>query len=338
MVSIKKRNTQSASSNSFSRLLFYPDLENIEPRVELVERSDGTVEKVIRPPRFRTQLHALLHDDNPYLFSGYRRMPIDSLWRCLVSVFQLHNETMNIHTHFLPLFLWLYFLVWHILPHTEEEMAWADKAVFVYYLLGASCTMILSAMYHTWRANSVPCYHFCLACDLRGIIMLLSGCNTLLVYFELSCWPFWRNVYLTVNFAALLALALWIPHMVKHRLTNQRTVYFAIFSFIGLIAWIHRVFLLVQDPQHVIWEDGATGARVTQHDLSMMLFWRVLFVSYMVTLLGIVVRSVKAPERFFPYKFDIFVRLLMHIYTYTYIRDMHGTCSLWDSLSLSLFI
>jgi hypothetical protein len=38
--------------------------------------------------------------------TGYRFIPLSRWPRLLLSVFQLHNETFNIHTHFLPLLIW----------------------------------------------------------------------------------------------------------------------------------------------------------------------------------------------------------------------------------------
>ncbi|KAJ7347063.1 hemolysin-III related-domain-containing protein [Mycena albidolilacea] len=44
--------------------------------------------------------------NNQWVVTGYRFIPLSRWPRLLLSVFQLHNETLNIHTHFLPLLIW----------------------------------------------------------------------------------------------------------------------------------------------------------------------------------------------------------------------------------------
>ncbi|KAF8199856.1 hypothetical protein K438DRAFT_1822649 [Mycena galopus ATCC 62051] len=44
--------------------------------------------------------------NNPWVVTGYRFIPLSSWPRLVLSLFQLHNETLNIHTHFLPMVMW----------------------------------------------------------------------------------------------------------------------------------------------------------------------------------------------------------------------------------------
>ncbi|KAK7005892.1 IZH family channel protein [Favolaschia claudopus] len=44
--------------------------------------------------------------NNSYVTGGYRFIPLTNYPRIILSLFQLHNETLNIHTHFVPLVLW----------------------------------------------------------------------------------------------------------------------------------------------------------------------------------------------------------------------------------------
>ncbi|KAJ7267561.1 hemolysin-III related-domain-containing protein [Mycena haematopus] len=44
--------------------------------------------------------------NNPWVVSGYRFIPLTHWPRLVLSLFQLHNETLNIHTHLLPMLAW----------------------------------------------------------------------------------------------------------------------------------------------------------------------------------------------------------------------------------------
>lgn len=48
---------------------------------------------------FKSPLHGIMHRDNPYLINGYRKMPSENFIDCLMSIFSIHNETLNIWTH-----------------------------------------------------------------------------------------------------------------------------------------------------------------------------------------------------------------------------------------------
>lgn len=250
----------------------------------------------------KTKLHMLMHDDNPYLFSGYRRLPVNSLINSFWSAFTLHNDTWNIWTHAIPIFYWIYVSI--TTDNTLKGMdkaTWEDRLVFLFFSIGCLATMILSTMYHTWRMNSEYAYHLCLACDLRGILMTVAGGNLMSIYLMMRNLVFWRNVYITITLVSLLTLILWIPHMVKYRLTNQRTVYFAIYSFIGFVALLHCHFFLL-DPNEPL-HNGSLYYE-TQGKVSMDFIKLTMWV-YFLTGLGLVVRNVKGPERFFPYIFDL---------------------------------
>jgi hypothetical protein len=74
----------------------YPTLENIDVPADVFQKP---IEDRIH---YKSFLHALMHDDTPFIHTGYRKMPINSIWRSFLSVFTIHNDTMNFWTHFIP--------------------------------------------------------------------------------------------------------------------------------------------------------------------------------------------------------------------------------------------
>ncbi|KAL9654475.1 hypothetical protein ABK040_010495 [Willaertia magna] len=273
-----------------------------------------------------TPLHYILKNDNPYLFSGYRKLPINSIKQCIYSMFTLHNETLNIWTHFLPgcYFLYLTFFVTFQLYHVGKSFG--DCFISVFYYLSGSLTYFLSAYYHLFRMNNLKSYHYCLTCDLRGIISLLSGANVWSAYYLLEGFQKTSFLFTVLSFVGYFQLWMWIPKMVTKRLTNQRTLYFSIYGTLGLTIILMRFYL----QQHYIFNHEMNLFHLLKcvfyNDLDLKnisntlpngnLIYEVLFLNrlyfwlYVRTFsllgLGMIIRSLKIPERFKPYIFDIF--------------------------------
>jgi adiponectin receptor len=160
-----------------------------------------------------------------------------------------------------------------------------DIFVMIGYLFCATFTMLFSSLYHTFRSQNEEYYHWFLSCDLRGILIMLLGCNMICAHFELRCF---RKERLIIFFCILLcfvSLAIWVSKMVRERLTKQRTVYFAIFSWFGFIAWLYRYYHTNGQNSNTLWPMGY---------------------SYLSIATALVVRALRFPEKAFPYTFDIF--------------------------------
>jgi len=181
------------------------------------------VEKIHGKP-FKTALHKIMHLDNSYLNHGYRRMPTNSYLNCFLSMFSLHNETLNVWTHFLPFLYWVYLLFFEI-PHLKEPVVsgvFALCAIFVF--LGSS-------LFHIFKCNSIYDYHFFLTIDFYGIIVLLLGCNIFFPYIEFVCYPQERKLVLASIILFTGVFIPLIPYLVKHRKTWLRTLLFTIYAF-----------------------------------------------------------------------------------------------------------
>eukprot|EP01080_Neovahlkampfia_damariscottae_P011198 gene11198-4018_t len=170
-------------------------------------------------------------------------------------------------------------------PHPVKFTTTEDTFILIAFLFCSTCTMSFSALYHTFRSQNEDYYHWFLSCDLRGILIMLVGCNLISSHFELRCYRQERTFYFFLIIFCFIALALWVTKMVRERLTKQRTIYFALYSFIGFTAWMYKYY-------------HTNGSNASTH-------WP-MGLSYLSIGLALVVRALRYPEKAFPYKFDIF--------------------------------
>jgi len=191
---------------------------------------------------------------------------------------------MNIWTHLLPVFLWIY-LMYDIYNNPVKFTTSEDTFIFIGFLFCSTCTMLFSALYHTFRSQNESYYHWFLSCDLRGILIMLVGCNLITTHFELRCYRKERSFYFILIVFCFVSLAIWVSKMVRERLTKQRTVYFALYSFIGFTAWLYKY-------------NQTNGS-------NMSTYWP-MGLSYLSIGFALVVRALRYPEKKFPYIFDIF--------------------------------
>jgi hypothetical protein len=78
--------------------------------------------------------------NDPLIMSGYRR-PTASFMACFQSLFYVHNETVNIWSHFLTAICFGCF-VWQSFSYGDTAENWMDWVVVRYYMLsGIACMM-----------------------------------------------------------------------------------------------------------------------------------------------------------------------------------------------------
>jgi len=291
--------TVDAKPLRFFRL--YPDLETLESH-------DAK----------KSGLHALAHDDNIYLKTHYRKMPVMNWTRCLLSAFTLHNDTTNIWTHLLPGLLFLYWAFSSNVDMLQWNATFDDRLYYSFFCMCCATTMLVSAVYHIYRPHSENVYHFCLMCDLRGIILLICGSNTMVVAQSLKSFPALRSMMQMINFISFTSLTLWIPRCVQLRLTKQRTLYFALYAMVSALSWFIRHFMLVYDSN--------TTTKLVEHSWN---HFGGLVVAYLIIGTGLVIFAMKIPERFFPKTFDLFGASHQLFHVFVVLGSYHAlTCML----------
>jgi len=145
---------------------------------------------------------------NPYIDTGYR--PLLTSWECVKSLFYLHNETVNIVTHGVPMLYIL--LMWKVL------LPWNEVTVPVLpwtHLLSCVSPWVGSTIYHLFMNHKAGegCYRSLLQLDMFGIWITQSFGALTTVYASVSClgaqWV-WRVL------AGYCLVSLWCLYKASH--------------------------------------------------------------------------------------------------------------------------
>jgi adiponectin receptor len=182
----------------------------------------------------------------------------------------------------------------------EWNASLEDRFYFTFFALCCAITMLVSSVYHICRPHSVEVYRFCLTCDLRGIILLLCGGNTLCIAQSLKMYIQFRSIMQIINFISYWSLTMWIPTCVKNRLAKKRTIYFALYATLAAIAWTMRHVLLIVNRTQLT----DTTFYISYKEASFDHLYG-LTVTYLIMGSGLVLFAGKFPERLFPKRFDI---------------------------------
>ncbi|XP_030621177.1 membrane progestin receptor gamma-A [Chanos chanos] len=138
---------------------------------------------LIKLPRVFTinQVPKVFHEDG--IMSGYRH-PCSSAKECVLSLFQLTNETLNIWTHFLP----TWFFLWKLLTVIFVQDEWRDPYVWPLLMFLTSCCVypLASSCAHTFSTMSVRARHICFFFDYGALSFYSLG--TAITYSS-YCFP-----------------------------------------------------------------------------------------------------------------------------------------------------
>ncbi|XP_018595195.1 membrane progestin receptor delta [Scleropages formosus] len=118
--------------------------------------------------------------------SGYRH-PRSSALDCVLSSFQMTNETVNIWTHFLATwyFLWRFGMLWCSVDFVSESYNWP----LLVYMLLICLYPFTSSCAHTFSTMSPEARHICFFFDYGAISLYSLGCAiTYASYVMPNCW------------------------------------------------------------------------------------------------------------------------------------------------------
>lgn len=155
-----------------------------------------------------------------------------SVKRILVSFFELHNESMNVWTHFVAALIYLVgvapYMFWVRLGNAP---ALDRYTVSLYYVAAAAC-FLLSATYHLFLTHSVKAYRALRMADHQGILLLICASYIPAIGIGYQCH--WRMAirFLWINavFYVLAVVGLWYAHRYGY-------VTFRNITFLGYTCW-----------------------------------------------------------------------------------------------------
>ncbi len=131
--------------------------------------------------------------DNQYILAHYRPVT-NSYIVSFQSLFYLHNESVNIHTHLLgaSVFLFISFTLYAFGFHSVSA---PDVWAFGCFFLGATLCLGTSATYHTISNHSPLVNQLGNQLDYAGIVALIVGSFIPSIYYGFYCNPLLQKSY-----------------------------------------------------------------------------------------------------------------------------------------------
>jgi len=236
--------------------------------------------------RSQSELTCFFLQDNPFILSGFREYTEKSFLECSKSIFHVHNDTMNVWTHLIPA-LWHMYCIYYAFV-TFAQAHTTDKYVFFFFHFCSAFCFLASSAYHIFRSHSLLMYKTFLLLDVGGIAFQIFGSVFLISYFEMACYPIWRNVWIALVIVLFSLSIILMPYLLRHRLYNTRTFLLVTFALSGFMAHMHRA--------------SFSGFVWTASDLFTL---QNLTLCYLCSGIGLVIRRTKVPELFVPGYFDV---------------------------------
>ncbi|TFK53717.1 HlyIII-domain-containing protein [Heliocybe sulcata] len=141
--------------------------------------------------------------NNEFVRGGYRFIPLERWPLILLSLFALHNETLNIHTHLIPFLIWLPSLlrsVPHMLLTSVPHPSAMDAPELAFTAFALFC-LFCSAVWHTMAGCAHPRgMELCARVDYVGIGWLISASVGTVVYYGFRAHPALSSLFLAFSF------------------------------------------------------------------------------------------------------------------------------------------
>lgn len=189
---LQRLSTLTLSGKQLGRL---PRLSDFAPRLSSSSSPSPTVDASQVPKLFR----------EPYILSGYR--PVLQDWRCyLLSLFQRHNESLNVWTHLLaaPVLLLRWWAKAGALGYSLD----AAGLPLCVFLLSSFTYLFFSVAAHLFQSRSEHAHYFFFFLDYVGVAAYQYGCS--LGHYFYSSEPAWRHSLIGLVFLPGAAFLGWL--------------------------------------------------------------------------------------------------------------------------------
>lgn len=222
-----------------------------------------------------------------YIVSGYRNGNSNKLGY-MISIFKIHNETINIWTHFIGL---LYFLNNLILNVNEN-------AILVLYEIICVICFGISTIYHTYIPYSQKSYILLLKLDLISIILNIVITNVIVYHYWLWCYDDIKKVY---NIISLLYLGIGFVILLNIDIIKRYNfilVYYFLYNF-GIVISYYHIYMI---------SNGNVNEIIKFKFIKPLQYFSIGFIIY----------TTKMPERIISQYFDIYgsSHQLWHIFSF----------------------
>jgi len=223
-----------------------------------------------------------------HIHHGYR---MHLSWReSFMSLFKIHNETLNIWTALLS-FIVFFVICMRMIFGNDESMTFWEKGSFVVYTVTAMYTFLGSLLYHWFQCVSQNTHECFLRMDISGIGILIMGSYYPPIYYAFQNAPAFGIFYLvSISVMCILcSVMLFFPKFSQEQYRHFRVAVLSATALFGIIPLIHLFFLHEGGLQNPIF------------------FCKVMAVLELYLWYGLAVffYASKIPERFFPGLFDV---------------------------------
>lgn len=198
---------------------------------------------------------------NDAILGGYR-MNFNTWGKACVSLFQLHNETLNVWTHLLGWVLMIT-LMFYALQTWLAEATTTTKAMFLVWNIAAQLQMLASSYYHQFCCLSRRCWGNLQKLDYTAIAVLICGSHFPIIHYAMYCNPNWKLAYLglVVGIAAASIAMSWTPYFLQPAFNTPRVFLFILTAISFLIAAPHWLQFIpsLSELSPVAWRLGLMG-------------------------------------------------------------------------------
>ncbi|KAF2361276.1 AdipoR/hemolysin-III-related [Trinorchestia longiramus] len=229
---------------------------------------------------------------NPYIKTGYR--PQLSPWQAFQSLFIWSNETINIWSHLMGLFVFIG-LLWYdfvfVVSDTKIIKLPHDMIVGIFILFSFMTCMSMSALYHTLNCVSADACRRWFSMDIMGISLAFYAVFVSGIFYGFWCpqHMMQRNLYLvlvTSVFACSLLFVL-IPSLSGEEWQAARWRLFAGWAASGVLPTAHWLLLHMSSSNPIV-----------------QVFLPRIVIMYLISGAALFIYTYKLPEKLFPGYFD----------------------------------
>lgn len=254
--------------------------------------------------------------DNQHIHNHYRPQ-LKSYTLCLLSIFRLHTETVNIWTHLVGLVITI---ASYIACVVTLDGAAADYVIFTIFSLTAFSCFFNSAMFHTFCCYSADVSRFWNRLDYASIAALQIGSFISWIYYSLYCYKTLRIIYMTLlSTIGVIVLGTFLfERFTRPQYRNCRAISFVGLGLCGVAPILHS--------------SSLSGFQYSYQYLSgnWLLF---LAISY---LIGAAIYAVRIPERLWPGKFDLFFHSHQYLHVSTIFSVSFHFYGMWRLANFQL--
>ncbi|KAJ0973671.1 hypothetical protein J5N97_015636 [Dioscorea zingiberensis] len=295
--------------------------------------------------------------DNEFILDYYR--PEWPLKKTILSIFSIHNETLNVWTHLIGFFIFLFLTIATavMIPREDHETIYTlirieelsssnnntiintsslmmsmispmltkpiiTRWPFFAFLFGAMLCLLTSSLCHLLISHSEKMAYIMLRLDYTGIASLIVTSFYPPVFYCFICDPFFLNLYMSfiTIFGVATVIVSLLPVFQTAQFRNVRAALFFSMGVSGVVPIMHKLIVFGDRPEAVL---------SVWYELLMGMFYG----------LGVIVYAARVPERWIPGRFDLvghshqLFHLLVLAGAYTHYlaglvylrwRDVHG--------------